>query len=96
MFSLDSKVKSCGCGLCKGKYIDDMNAIFLGPAIPFAIDNYSLFSRAIGTSKLHEEMYDNIHGKFQVQCWLLAKGSPNWNTIRKVEPNSILGKRLLT
>lgn len=42
VFSLSlKKEKSCDCGECKGKYIDELNAEFSGDGIPLGFVNYS-------------------------------------------------------
>lgn len=47
IFNLGFEVKTCKCGITKGKYTDDRNAIYTGTeAIPLGFDNYT-FSEAI-------------------------------------------------
>jgi len=36
------RMRKCRCGKCAGKYIDKINAIIYGPAIPIGFDNLSL------------------------------------------------------
>ena len=42
LFKLSLERKNCKCGRCCGRYIDDLNAEFSGPAIPLGISNTSL------------------------------------------------------
>ena len=42
VFSLSRKEKTCDCGACGGKYIDNLNAEFWGKAIPLGMHNFSL------------------------------------------------------
>lgn len=37
-----NKIKICDCGESRGSYVDDLNAIYEGPAVPLGIDNFSL------------------------------------------------------
>jgi hypothetical protein len=38
-----SITRTCECGASWGKYLDDLNAVYGGKAIPLGFDNYSLF-----------------------------------------------------
>jgi hypothetical protein len=43
IFSLAlDKAKKCSCGLCAGKYIDMLNAVYTGNAVPIGFHNASL------------------------------------------------------
>ncbi len=44
LFKLSMKLKSCNCGMCKGKYINDSEAVTNGQGISVAIGNGSLLS----------------------------------------------------
>ncbi len=47
IFNLDHKEKVCQCGNARGRYIDNVNAIYSGnDAVPLGIDNFS-FANAI-------------------------------------------------
>lgn len=41
VFKLTKKVKTCECGRCKGKYIDNINAIY-NDGIPLGFNNTTL------------------------------------------------------
>lgn len=42
IFNLEYKEKTCSCGSTKGKYNDNLNAVYEGKhAIPLGIDNHS-------------------------------------------------------
>ena len=42
MFKLEKEMRSCTCGKCKGRYIDDMN-VEIENGIPFGLDNSWLY-----------------------------------------------------
>lgn len=44
--------RTCMCGATKGRYLDEKNAVFSGPAEPFAISN-SQFAVAVQLRKEH-------------------------------------------
>jgi len=46
IFNLTLKEKTCMCGKSKGKYTDEINAVYSGSAIPIGIDNIA-FHEAI-------------------------------------------------
>lgn len=41
IFNLKKQEKSCGCGKTKGKYIDNLNAVYSGNAQPIGFANES-------------------------------------------------------
>lgn len=87
VINLHEHLKKCSCGKTEGKYLDKMNAEYSGEfAIPFAIDNYSFFSRIKGTGQVHIDLYDKFYGKGKIQCWLLTEGNLNAEYIKKVDP----------
>lgn len=45
---LTLETRSCKCGLCSGKYLNDVVAEYSGPAVPLGIDNSS-FAEALRT-----------------------------------------------
>lgn len=53
VFKLSSKkVRTCSCGKCAGKYIDNLNAWYKGDyAVPLGIDNRDLFTAVINQPK---------------------------------------------
>jgi hypothetical protein len=57
----------CKCGKISGKYLDNMNAEFKGPAIPIGIDN-NYFANAI-------KFYPNIPEKhiITIKAFLIPK-----------------------
>ena len=44
VFNLTDKSKSCECGKTKGKYTDNINAVYSGPGIPIGFGNNSLLN----------------------------------------------------
>lgn len=87
VFNLQTEEKQCPCGETSGKYIDESKAEYSGEsAVPFAIDNYSFTARiAADKFKAHNDVYDQMHGKGKIQCWLLTEGNLNADLITKVE-----------
>lgn len=53
IFNLTFKEKSCGCGSCSGKYVDDLNAEIKGSCQPIGFDNNS-FVRAYQLQKIED------------------------------------------
>lgn len=47
VFNLDLRLKSCGCGLVKGKYENDQEAVVNGEGESLAIGNGSLFGAIV-------------------------------------------------
>ncbi len=96
VINLTDKEKKCECGKIGGNYTDKTNAVYWGKdAVPFAIDNYSFFSR-INNNVKGNEVYDSWHGKGKIQCWLLEEGEPNFSHIKKVKkPREVKPKRRL-
>ena len=92
VINLDTVEKKCSCGECGGKYEkNEMDATFFGDAIPFAIDNFSFFERALREGdSLGNKLYDTWHGHQKVQCWILKGSNPNVSTITKVEEPKLL------
>lgn len=85
VFNLKSEYdKTCSCGMSGGKYKNDNEAEYWGECIPFAIDNYSFHARIRGEEST-KDIYDAMHGKDKVHCWILKEGSPNFETIKKVD-----------
>lgn len=41
IFNLKHKTKKCSCGKTEGQYIDNLNAIYSGPAFPIGFNNSS-------------------------------------------------------
>ena len=41
IFNLKYKTKACTCGKTEGRYVDDLNATYSGPAIPIGFANAS-------------------------------------------------------
>jgi len=41
IFNLKYKTKACTCGKTEGRYVDDLNATYSGPAIPIGFANTS-------------------------------------------------------
>lgn len=87
VINLQSEMKSCPCGECSGKYnADNETATYTGDAIPFAIDNFSFFERALRPNdSLGNKLYDDWHGRQKIQCWIIKEGNPNANTIIKTD-----------
>ena len=44
IFNLQSRMKTCGCGKSKGRYINELRAKIKGPCIPLVIANESFIS----------------------------------------------------
>lgn len=42
VFNLKMEEKKCSCGKTRGKYLDEIQAVFSGPAIPMGFTNSSL------------------------------------------------------
>lgn len=92
------KWKECSCGRAGGKYVDKENAEYTG-GVPFAIDNNSFFSRLKKVtgkefSQVHNEMYDGLYGKGNIQTWFIIEGSHGYDQIvkkKKERPRRILG-----
>lgn len=39
VYSMRSEERNCVCGKTKGRYLDNLNAVFSGPAIPLGFHN---------------------------------------------------------
>lgn len=48
---LRSYFRTCECKSCRGRYVDDVNAIFYGPGTVIGVSNPS-FSKALGMTAL--------------------------------------------
>ena len=46
IFNLSFREKNCSCGKTKGKYLDNLNATYSGPAVPLGFSNLT-FAQAI-------------------------------------------------
>jgi hypothetical protein len=42
VFNLDYEEKNCKCGKTRGKYVDQINAVYSGHAVPLGFNNISL------------------------------------------------------
>lgn len=82
---LVKKDRSCQCGKTRGMYTDGLNAVCTGrKALRFAIDNNSFISR-MNKNKDTRGIYDQMHGKGRVQCWIMEdKDSANYLTYKKL------------
>lgn len=67
---LKSHEKKCDCGKVKGRYLDNINAVYSGPAIPIGIDN-NFLATAI-------RCYPNIPDKksMKITAFLIPKKTP--------------------
>tara|TARA_R110001583_G_scaffold1210_1_gene10103 strand:- start:280 stop:591 length:312 start_codon:yes stop_codon:yes gene_type:complete len=59
VFSLSYKEKSCDCGKTKGRYRDQMNVVYQGPAMPIGFNNSSFMSTVAIQSLLELKEKDN-------------------------------------
>lgn len=86
VFNLHMTDRACLCGETRGKYTVSPNAVYTGKhAVPLAIDNYSFFARVNRDTQADRQWwYDGLHGKNKVHCWIMQKGNPNFETIRKL------------
>tara|TARA_Y100000296_G_C5070146_1_gene204473 strand:- start:319 stop:576 length:258 start_codon:yes stop_codon:yes gene_type:complete len=55
---LDKDVRTCKCGLCKGRYIDDIVAEVNKPAIPVYINNHSLVTAVLYRKNNEETLFE--------------------------------------
>lgn len=90
VINLALEEKLCPCGNARGRYLDTNRAEYSGDdVIPFAIDNYSFFTRIKQDKEkqesAHSQLYDSFYGKNKIQCWLLTDGNTNSELITKVE-----------
>lgn len=56
VISLSHNTKKCSCGSTEGKYINDVEAEYSGPAIPFELDNKTFIAAAAEFDKVGEGM----------------------------------------
>ncbi len=54
VFSITFDDKKCGCGKTTGKYLDNINATYSGPAVPLGFNNRTLISSVIEFEKTGE------------------------------------------
>jgi hypothetical protein len=73
IFKLDRKLRSCSCGKCKGKYLeDDHHAVVNGEGYSLAMDNNSFVKLTLA------ESFTIKH----ITCWARPHtGEKNPNTI---------------
>lgn len=69
VFKLDFEIRSCKCGLVRGKYIDNVRAVSNGKGFSLAINNYSL-GFGIGAIDINQSK------KYEVDCWLRQNSGP--------------------
>jgi hypothetical protein len=68
IFNLANKLKTCSCGNTKGKYIDNINAIYFGKqSIPLGFDNFS-FTEALKSQPLRGDGYGFIAFVIPKEC----------------------------
>ena len=85
IFSLSTKEKSCDCGKTKGRYTDNINATYSGPAMPIGFANSS-FLKAI---RIQEFLNEKEVNNPDVCCKgedFTAFTIPDWaTTIKKLD-----------
>ena len=74
VFKLAQNIRTCKCGKCRAKYIDNSKAVTNGKGICLAISNHSLAER------LFVNPYD-FDCKRNIECWIRPHtGEHNPNT----------------
>lgn len=64
VFSLGRNLRTCDCGLVKGKYIDAVNAEVNGEGFSLAIGNGSLWNAMVNAGRLSPKMEQNDRQRF--------------------------------
>lgn len=59
IFNLKREIKSCGCGLTKGRYVDDLNAEITGPCQPIGFSNDSFMTSILSQQAEDKREQDN-------------------------------------
>ena len=79
IFSISTqKVKTCSCGQTKGKYLDQLNAVYTGRfAIPMGISNPS-FIKAI-------KRFNHDGGGDNFTAFLISDAAPSFRKINESE-----------
>ena len=73
IFNINLKEKTCECGLTKGMYTDNLNAIYTGRnARPMGIDNYSFAYREARKPINSENIEEMLLGKY-IKMWFIEK-----------------------
>lgn len=75
IFSLGHKLKECECGKTKGKYIDNLNALYAGRyAKPMGIDNRDVAIKLTNLKDIKniDIRMEKLMSKY-IKCWFIEK-----------------------
>lgn len=75
MFNLSMITKACSCGRVKGRYTDNLNAIFTGKsAVPFCIGNGS-FETALSQQRYKDKTDPEAFHGARFESWICPANS---------------------